>query len=187
GGLATKFRYEEKQSRGVAEENDGARGSGNVLGNSAIALLALLGYTGAEAANMPAPVFVFAFAGALATAMSDTLSSEIGGVYDDPRLITTLDPVDPGTDGGVTWQGVAAGTAGAALIAGLSAGLFGPVGGVGAVVVLAAGVVGMNVDSVLGATLEGGLVGNQSVNFLATLSGALAAAVGAVAVGLVSV
>ncbi|MFN7132546.1 MAG: DUF92 domain-containing protein [Myxococcales bacterium] len=33
--------------------------------------------------------------------MSDTLSSEIGGVFDSPRLITTLERVPPGTDGGV--------------------------------------------------------------------------------------
>lgn len=34
----------------------------------------------------------------------------------------------------------------------------------------------MTVDSLLGATLEGTLLGNQGVNFLATLSGALACA-----------
>ena len=38
-----------------------------------------------------------------------------------------------------------------------------------------AGVVGMTVDSLLGATVEGGRIGNQAVNFLATLSGAVAA------------
>jgi uncharacterized protein (TIGR00297 family) len=176
GGLATKFRYEEKAERGVAEDNDGARGSGNVLGNSAVALLALLGYAGAPALAAPPEPFLFAFAGAVATAMSDTLSSEVGGVYDRPRLITTLEVVEPGTDGGVTWQGGLAGAAGAALVAALAFVAFPTVGAVGAATVLAAGVVGMNVDSVLGATLEGGTVGNQAVNFLATLSGALAGA-----------
>jgi len=34
GGLSSQYRYEEKADLGVAEENDGARGSGNVLGNS---------------------------------------------------------------------------------------------------------------------------------------------------------
>jgi uncharacterized membrane protein len=40
----------------------------------------------------------------------------------------------------------------------------------------------MLVDSLLGATLEGGRVGNQAVNFLATLSGAgLCVAIGVLA------
>jgi len=176
GGLATKFRYDEKAERGVAEDNDGARGSGNVLGNSAVALLALLGYVGAPALAVPTDPFLFAFAGAVATAMSDTLSSEVGGVYDRPRLITTLEVVEPGTDGGVTWQGGVAGAAGAALVAAIAFAAFRSVGPAGAAGVFAAGVVGMNADSVLGATLEGGAVGNQAVNFLATLAGALAGA-----------
>jgi uncharacterized membrane protein len=38
------------------------------------------------------------------------------------------------------------------------------------------GFVGMTVDSLLGATIEGGRLGNQWVNFLATLSGGLSSA-----------
>ncbi len=178
GSLSTKFRYEEKAARGVAEENDGARGSGNVLGNAAVALTAVLGYAASSAALLPggADLFLFAFAGSVATAMSDTLSSEIGGVFDQPRLITTLEPVDPGTDGGVTWQGELAGIAGAGIVAGIAYGFFPEVGAVGAVVIVAAGVVGMTVDSLLGATVEGSVLGNQGVNFLATLSGAVVCA-----------
>ncbi len=178
GSLSTKFRYEEKAARGVAEDNDGARGSGNVLGNAAVALTAVLGYAASSAALLPggADLFLFAFAGSVATAMSDTLSSEIGGVFDQPRLITTLEPVDPGTDGGVTWQGELAGIAGAGVVAGIAYGFFPEVGAVGAVVIVAAGVVGMTVDSLLGATLEGSVLGNQGVNFLATLSGAVVCA-----------
>ncbi len=178
GSLSTKFRYEEKAARGVAEDNDGARGSGNVLGNAAVALTAVLGYAASSAELLPggADLFLFAFAGSVATAMSDTLSSEIGGVFDQPRLITTLEPVDPGTDGGVTWQGELAGIAGAGVVAGIAYGFFPEVGAVGAVVIVAAGVVGMTVDSLLGATLEGSVLGNQGVNFLATLSGAVVCA-----------
>ncbi|WP_135853059.1 DUF92 domain-containing protein [Halorussus salinus] len=177
GSLSTKFRYEEKEARGVAEENEGARGSGNVLGNAAVALVAVLGY--AAQAKFPAlggEVFLFAFAGSIATAMSDTLSSEIGGVFDGPRLITTLERVEPGTDGAVTWQGELAGAAGAAVVAAIAAGLFESVGPAGAGVVALAGVSGMTMDSLLGATLEGDALGNQGVNFLATLTGALVGA-----------
>ncbi|MXR41941.1 hypothetical protein GRX01_11410, partial [Halobaculum sp. WSA2] len=43
--------------------------------------------------------------------------------------------------------------------------------------------VGMTVDSLLGATVEGDRIGNQAVNTLATLSGALAAVVLSVVTG----
>ncbi len=190
GGLASKYRFEEKADRGVAQENQGARGTGNVLANSAVALAALLGYAAAGHLAVPESVFRLAFAGAVATAMADTLSSEIGGLFDAPRLITTLRPVEPGTDGAVTWQGGVAGAAGAALIAVLAVPpvsvldpvVVGSVLRAGGVVVLA-GVFGMTVDSVLGALVEGGRIGNQTVNFLATLSGAALAVGVGVAVG----
>ena len=184
GGLASKYRFDEKADRGVAQENEGARGTGNVLANSAVALVALLGYAATPHLSVPATPFAFAFAGATATAMADTLSSEIGGLFDGPRLVTTLRRVEPGTDGAITWQGELAGLAGALLVAGIAA-LGMPVGGlaVGGGVVVAAGFAGMTADSVLGAAVEGDRVGNQAVNFLATLSGAAVAVVLGVALG----
>ncbi|MFB6135485.1 MAG: TIGR00297 family protein [Halobacteriaceae archaeon] len=183
GSLATKFRYGEKQERGVAEPEGGARGTGNILGNSAPALLAVVLFAASPRLPLDPVVFEFAFAGSVATALADTLSSEIGGLYDDPRLVTTLEPVAPGTDGAVTWQGELAGLGGAATIAGLALALFG-LPPTGAVAVAAAGVAGMTVDSVLGATVEGDLVGNRSVNFLATGAGAVVGGALAVALGL---
>jgi uncharacterized protein (TIGR00297 family) len=113
--------------------------------------------------------------------MADTLSSEIGGLFDGPRLVTTLRRVEPGTDGAITWQGELAGLSGALLVGLLAAGgapVLDPVtpGGVAAGgAVVAAGVAGMTVDSLLGALIEGDRVGNQAVNFLATLGGAVVA------------
>ena len=176
GGLASKYRFDEKAARGVAQENEGARSTGNVLANSAVALVALVGYAAATHVDAPPSLFAFAFAGATATAMADTLSSEIGGLYDGPRLVTTLGRVEPGTDGAITWQGEVAGLAGALVVGGIAAvgmPVGDPVGG-GGIVVLA-GVGGMTVDSLLGALIEGDRIGNQAVNFLATLSGALVA------------
>jgi uncharacterized protein (TIGR00297 family) len=186
GGLSSKFRYDEKVERGIAQENEGARGTGNVLANSIAALAAVL--LGAASPNLgvSAGPFLFAFAGSVAAALSDTLSSEIGGLFDQPRLITSLDVVEPGQDGAVTWQGTLAGVAGAATIAAIGAGLVPSIGPRGAVVVAAAGMVGMVADSVLGATLEGDLVGNQGVNFLATAFAGIAGAGLAIATGLVA-
>jgi uncharacterized protein (TIGR00297 family) len=174
GGLSSKFRYGDKEQRGVAEGNDGARGTGNVLANAAVALVAVLGFALVEGDGPLAAVFLFAFSGSLATALGDTLSSEIGGLFDSPRLITTLEPVAPGTDGAVTWQGELAGLAGAGLT-GLLSMIVLPLDGLwlAAGIVAVGGFVGMTVDSLLGATLEGGRLGNQWVNFLATLSGGL--------------
>ena len=184
GGLSSKFRYEQKRERGIAEANEGARGSGNVLANAAVALVAVLAFAASGRAGLPPALFLFAYAGSVATAMADTLSSEVGGLYDEPRLVTTLERVEPGTDGAVTWQGELAGVAGAGVIAGLAAVAF-DLGPAATLVVVAAGVVGMTVDSLLGATLEGHTLGNQSVNLLATLAGAVAGALLSVAVGAV--
>jgi len=185
GALSTRFRYEEKRRRGLAEDNGGARGSGNVLANSAVALAAVLGFAASPELSVPADLFVYAFAGSVAAAMSDTLSSEIGGLFDRPRLITTLETVPPGTDGGVTWQGGVAGLAGSGVVAAIATVLLPEVSTAGAVVVALAGFAGMVVDSLLGATVEGESLDNTGVNLLATLFAAVAGVGFAVAVGLV--
>ena len=175
GGLASKFRYDRKAARGVAENNDGARGMSNVLANSGIALLAVIAAAAGklvEPAAIVTLVLPFAFAGSLATALGDTLSSEIGCLYDNPRLITSFERVEPGTDGAVTWQGELAGIAGIVVIAALSTATL-PLGStaLAAGIVAAGGLAGITADSVLGATVEGDRLGNQLVNLCATLTG----------------
>ncbi len=184
GGLSTKFKYEQKRKNGVAEANEGARGGGNVLGNAAVALIAVLAFAASDWLPVAKSVFLYAFAGSIAAAMSDTLSSEIGGVFDNPRLITTWKRVDPGTDGGVTWQGELAGASGSCVVALIAVVLFDSIGPLGGAVIALAGIGGMTVDSILGATVEGEGLGNQSVNFLATLAGGLVGAGLALVVGL---
>ena len=186
GGLASKFRYEEKVDRGIAQENEGARGSGNVLANSLVALVAVIAAAASPRLTGFAPaVFLFVFAGSVAAAMSDTLSSEFGGLYDAPRLITTFERVEPGTDGAITWQGELAGIAGAAIIAAIALVAFETVGPAGGTAIVFCGFVGMTVDSVLGATLEGRWLGNQGVNFLATVAAGIVGG-GLVLAGLVA-
>jgi len=111
------------------------------------------------------------FAGALAAATADTWASEIGRhSRTPPRLITNGTPVPTGTDGGMTLLGTAAGIAGAGLIAALSYVL----GQRDAPAIAVAGVVGMLVDSLLGATVQGKVrwMDNDAVNLAATLTGA---------------
>jgi len=92
-----------------------------------------------------------AFAGALAAASADTWATEIGTLAKGaPRSILTFKPMRPGLSGGITWEGSLAQVAGAAVVA-LAAMLvhtapFWPV--------LAGGVAGSVVDSLLGATLQ---------------------------------
>ena len=181
GGLSTKVGYEQKAERGVEQENNGARDTGNVLANSLVALVAVLAVPPGGEFGVPEAVFFYAFAGAMAAALADTLSSEIGSLYDNPRLVTTLEPVEAGTDGAVTWQGTVAGVVGAGIVAlvSLSAGS----GPVGVVVILVAGVVGTTADSLFGVVLEGELLGNQGVNFFATLVAATVAATVTATVG----
>lgn len=174
GGLATKYRYLDKRARGVAEANRGARGTGNVLGNTLVAAVSVLAYAAVTDDQTLQLVFAFAFAGAIATALSDTLSSEIGSLYDDPWLITSMDRVAPGTDGAVTVEGTTAGAVGAGIIAVLFVGL-GPADPLGGVVVVIAGTIGMLTDSLLGAVVEDRYIGNHGVNAMATFAGALLA------------
>lgn len=185
GGLASKYRYEEKRAIGAAQENRGARSGRNVLGNTAVGLLAVMGFAATSELSVDPLLFVFAFAGSLATAMGDTLSSEVGMLVGPPRLITTFEPVDPGTDGGVSAGGSVAGLGGTLVIAAVAVGFIG-VPPAGAAVIALAGVAGMFTDSVLGATLEGRWIGNHTVNLLATLAGAMLGVAGAVAAGMVS-
>ena len=181
GALSTKYRYDEKQRRGIAEENGGARGTGNVLGNAAVALACVLCFAASRSLPIDGVLFQYAFAGSMAAALSDTLSSELGGLYDDPRLITTLERVPPGTDGGVTWQGEVFGLLGAVVVGGVAFGLLPNVSPLGAAAVAAGGLVGMTVDSLLGATVEGPGFGNEAVNLAATLVGAVVSTVAALA------
>ena len=119
------------------------------------------------------------FSGALAAATSDTWASEIGRhSRRAPRLITSGMPVPAGTDGGITLLGTAGGVAGALFLAVLARVLV-PGGFLMAVAV--AGIAGMLIDSLLGATLQGRLrwLDNDAVNLAATATGAgLAALIG---------
>lgn len=169
---STKVGYAQKAARRIAQEAGGRRGARHAIANCGLAaFLTLL------AAGTPdATAMMIAFTAALATAVFDTVSTEIGQVYGrHPILITTLRPVPPGTDGAVSLEGTAAGFAAGAALAAL-AWATGLIPAWGAAVVAAAAFVGTTAESYFGATIEAmKLVDNEAVNFANTLVGALAA------------
>ncbi len=139
-----------------------ARNERQVIANGGIAALAAL------AGNW------LWFAGAIAAANADTWATEIGShSRTPPRLITSWARVSAGTDGGMTLLGTAGGVAGAAFIAGVSYVL----GQRGLLVIATGGIVGMLLDSLLGATVQGKVrwMDNDAVNLAATLAGAACA------------
>ena len=158
GLLATKYKHQYKKEIGVYE---GTRTLKNVISNGIVAfVMAAFGNYGG-------------FIGSIATATADTLASEVG-VVKQPRLITTLKKVPPGTDGGISLVGTAAGIIGAGII-GVAAYLLGiyPDPFVTLKISLVAGTVGCFVDSILGAVLERrDYISNEYVNLIATITGA---------------
>jgi len=112
----------------------------------------------------------------LATKLSDTFASEIGKAYGKRTfLITTLQPVPPGTEGAVSLEGTLAGVVGSVIMAGAGVAL-GLVGAASVPLILAAAFVATNVESLLGAALQNGdeypWATNEFINFLNTLIGA---------------
>lgn len=163
--LATKYSKKYKMSLG---EFEGRRTSKNVISNGVVAcfMAAFGGY------YLP---FVGGFIGAIATATADTLASEIGVLDSHPRLITTLQKVDPGTNGAVSPLGTGVAIAGAAII-GIAAFLLGIVDNPLSTIMVSivSGTVGCFMDSILGAVFENhGFMTNEHVNLIATIVGAL--------------
>lgn len=176
GFVATRIGYARKASARVAEKAEGERGIRNVAGNGAAACLVVLAtYVPA----IPDLAVQLAFASALAAVAADTLASEIGVLASHARwVLPPFGKVAVGANGGVSLLGQAAALLGAGLIAAAAVPLVGLPWGWAWVPVLA-GFLGCQVDSVLGATLEGepsrpGPLGKQEVNFLASLVPAVA-------------
>ncbi len=179
GALFTKYKYGYKKKLGAAEANAGSRGYKNVFGNCFVPLVFVVLYGVVGTASIPyfgtvdKSIYLIGFLCSMAMATADTLASEIGSTYKgQPRMITTFQPVAPGTDGGVSPLGEVASLFGAAAIA-IAAFLMGMMGSdAGSMIFLTVlmGFVGTNIDSLLGATLQQQkILSNAGVNFVATL------------------
>jgi len=169
GTLATRFRRTRKEAIGKAEEGGGRRGAANVLANVSVAafcaLVAGLGPGG--------DVFRLAATAALATALMDTVGTEVGQAVVSPTaLLPDLRRVAPGTDGAVSVAGTLAGLVAAAILAaaGIATTLL---TARGAVAVVVAACLGTVLESLLGREGAPWRVSNGHVlNFVNTLAGA---------------
>lgn len=168
--MTTRLGYQRKQKLGIAERREG-RNATQVLANLGVATAcATLFFLNPGKAPL-----LLALAAALSEAAADTVSSEVGQAFGQKaRMITSWESVPAGIDGAVSMTGTLAGIASAGIVSSVCAlgGLFPwrwlPISA-------GAGVVGMIVDSFLGAWLERRhLLNNDSVNFLSTLVAAVA-------------
>jgi uncharacterized protein (TIGR00297 family) len=175
--VSTRFGYRRKQALGLAERREG-RNAWQILANLAMAAFASAGFsfTGNRA-------WLAAAVAALAEAATDTVASEVGQYYGSAdrgsrdcrsgaRMITTWERVPAGTDGGITITGSIAGLC-AALVMAFVALASGILPRNQFWIPVAAGFVGMLIDSLLGATFQRlGAMSNQMVNFFSTLAAA---------------
>ncbi|MED5307857.1 MAG: DUF92 domain-containing protein [Candidatus Thermoplasmatota archaeon] len=176
--LATKWKFEEKKSRNMAESDDGHRGWVNVFANGGIpALIATIAFL-----NEEWEYGLWMFGAAVSVAAADTFASEFGCLDDNVRMITTLKKCEPGINGGYSKTGQIAAFCGA-LIIGLMTfsawyvtNLDEPMsGGISLMfAVIAIGWIGCQIDSFLGAWFENrGYLTKGGVNTLAITSGML--------------
>src|SRR2546427_11379601 len=102
--LATRYRFALKEALGVQEGVRGERKSTNVLANG-FAPMAVAAISLTMPAGFPKIISGVIFLSALSVAGADTLASEIGVLSRKTGLLTTGEPVPPGTDGGVSRLG----------------------------------------------------------------------------------
>ncbi len=176
--IATKFKYEAKKAKGVAEGKGGTRGAINVAANGAVpTIICVIGYLAGLMGTPDVRLTGLVFITAISSAASDTMASEIGVFSDKVVLITNPRMhVPAGTNGGVSMLGQAA-SLGAATFVTLVAWIISipfdllPEEPFTIIIPILGGFLGCQIDSVLGATLEQRkIIGKHAVNFLSTLA-----------------
>lgn len=169
GSALTRLGYGRKRRSGTAQEHGGRRGARNALANAGVPVLCAVLY-----ALEPSGALSAAYVAAVGAALADTAESEVGQLSRrDPRLLTTMREVPPGTDGAVSLTGTLAGISAAGMTAGLGL-LLGLVADpLGAALVALAAFLGTVADSLVGARLS--WIGNEATNVLCTLVAAVLA------------
>lgn len=179
GSGVTRIGMAQKEAAGIAEKRSGARGPENVWGSALTAALCALGTLifPALGAKYAVPLLLLGYVASFATKLSDTCASEVGKAYGQRTfLITTLQPVARGTEGAVSLEGTLAGIVGSVAIAFLGWGVA-LIDLTGVTFCVLAAFVATNLESVIGATLQGKFdwMTNEVVNFINTLIGGIVA------------
>jgi len=181
GSAVTYIGMAQKEAEGIAEKRSGARGPENVWSSALTGALCAVGIAIATTfVAQPSTIvslLLLGFVASFSTKLSDTCASEVGKAYGQRTfLITTLQPVARGTEGAVSLEGTLAGVAGSIAIAMLAWGL-GLIDLLGVVWCVIAAFIATNIESLIGATVEGKVswLTHDVVNFLNTLIGAIAA------------
>lgn len=168
---ATKYRYNFKKNIAQQEGKKGERGWNNVIANGLIpALIVLLSLFFSKG------VAALIFISSISVATSDTLASEIGLLSEKVYMITNLKRVERGVNGGVSWLGTTFAFSGALLTSLIGWVLLSPVLPENIFLILipiSVGFLGCQIDSLLGATLEGKILTKHSVNLVSIGAGAL--------------
>ena len=172
GTVSTSFSMDKKQQLGLVSKEESKRTTGQVFANAGVAvMLSLLTLL------LPAEkiVLLLMLAASFASATADTMSSELGNVFGSQYFnIITFKKDKRGLNGVVSFEGTLIGIVGSIFIAFLYA-CFCRFDNRLLIIVIA-GAIGNIADSVLGATAEqSGLLTNNQVNFLNTLTGAVVA------------
>lgn len=149
GAAATKYKTNFKRPRLMEKPS---RKAINVIANGAVpVVISILSFK--HDLSMP-------YAVAIAVATADTLASEIGVLSDRAYMITNMKRVQPGVNGGVSLLGELTALAGSVFIAILAYFLL-HISPLNAIIVIILGMVGCNIDSLLGATFQGGVKGTM--------------------------
>ena len=178
GSAATKLGYRRKLALGVAQLDRGRRSARHAFANCGVGAAAALAYSFVDGrvGHESAEAALVILAAAFATALFDTVSTEIGQLFGKhPFLITTFKPVPVGTDGAISVEGTLAGLAAGVLIAvvGAAFGLYRPLG---ILFVSSGAFIGTTFESILGAaSSRGKRLDNELLNFLNTVVGGVVA------------
>jgi uncharacterized protein (TIGR00297 family) len=171
--LATAHKKELKAKLEAKPQHPERRKAGQVFANGGIA--ALLGII-SIAFPQHQTIIALMMISAISAATADTMASELGMVYGRNAFnILSFKREAKGLDGVISIEGTLLGMAGSLIIACIY-GAFNHFDLAGMIIIVVAGTLGNLIDSILGALLERRhIIGNNMVNTLNTLAGAVAA------------